>query len=457
MGIILVGLNYRTAPVELREQFSIPESAIEDYLKELLYQDGIEEAVLVSTCNRTEIYVVADTPTRALSSIETLLATLSHVNPQEFRTHLYQYQDLHAVKHLLRVVTGLDSMVVGETQILGQVRTAFLTAQQHHATGHIFNVLFRDAIAFGKRVQTETSIGQSAVSVSYAAVSLAKKVFGTLSQQTVLVVGAGKMADLTIKHLQAQGVERVLIVNRTFARAQEKALQYGGQALSIDRLADALCEADIVISSSGGQDYLIHPQVLAKRMTTRKLRPIFLIDIAVPRNIDPALAKWDDIYVYDIDDLQNVVASGMAHRQKEAQQVELMIEEQVTAFEHWRVSQDGVRLIASLQKKANAVQDAVLDSLFHKLPSLDERERKVVQKHLQSVVNQLLREPIASVKAFSQMEDGKEQLEIIARAFGLETAVESQSEANHFTVNHSPAPVKERQDQFRVIGTLSTI
>ncbi len=458
MNIVLVGLNYRSAPVEVREHFSVPEDELEQALIHLKQTAGIEEAVLVSTCNRTEVYVICDVIDTTRKDLESFFASISHVSPLDFRAHIYVYTGLQAVFHLHRVITGLDSMVLGETQILGQVRDAFLFAQARKATGHIFNQLFRDAITFGKRVQTETGIGQSAVSVSYAAVSLAKKVFDSLHEQSILVLGAGKMADLTMKHLQSQGVKQLFIVNRTLARAKEIAEQVGGVALPMDKLEEALLVADIVITSSGGASYLITQSTVSKRMMLRKSRPLFFIDIAVPRNVDPSISHLDNVYVYDIDDLQTVVTSGLATRQQEASRVNQMIEEQVAAFKTWLSSQNGVRIIASLQQKATEVQESVLDSLFHKLPDLDDKQKKIIQKHMASVVHQLLRDPILATKQIAVEKDSVLVLPILAKAFGLpyEDAM-TQSVTQEKAPRHITVDAIDKRGQVHPVSALTAL
>lgn len=419
MQILLIGLNYRTAPVEVRERFSVDESVLEQTLQDLLAMSGVREAVIVSTCNRTEIYAVTNHRTRGEQDVRELLSRVSGLPVDAFVSYLYTAVDHHAVTHLYRVVSGLDSMVVGETQILGQVRHAYLYAQSANATGPVLNQLFRSAVSLGKRVQTETTIGQSAVSVSYAAVSLAKKVFDSLAHKTVLVIGAGKMSDLTLTHLTAQGINRIFIVNRTLERAKEMAQRFGGRAFPLDQLAQALFEADIVISSTGSKEYVLTYSLLSDLMRQRKQRPLFCIDIAVPRDIDPALGRVTNIYLYDIDDLQGVVAANVALRKQESLRVEEMIQEEAAAFATWLLEQEVVPLIADLRKKAVEVQESVMDSLAHKLPELDERQMKVLQKHTMSIVNQLLREPIAQIKEMAVEPNGAEAMAAFARIFGL--------------------------------------
>lgn len=419
MHIVAIGINYRSATVDIREPFSVAADLLEQALSDLRALPAIEEAVLVSTCNRTEVYAVSSDVVAAKYEIESFFSQLSGLSPYSFRTHLYKLTDFDAVRHLLRVVVGMDSMVIGETQILGQVRTAFLSAQSFGTTGPVFNHLFRNAVAFAKRVQTETAIGQSAVSVSYAAASLAKRVFNTLADKTALIIGAGKMAELTLTHLRSQGIARVLVVNRTYERALDLAKRFEGEAFTTADLPAALGHADIVISSTGARGYVLTPEILAVTQKRRRRRPLFCVDIAVPRDIDPLVGKFDDVYVYDIDDLQDVVSSGVALRKQEALRVEEMIDEEVFAFARWVTEQDVTPLIMQLRERAGQIQQSVLESLEHKLPELGDREWKVVQKHVGSIVNQLLRDPIANLKDSVTEPDGQELMEAFARIFNL--------------------------------------
>lgn len=419
MHMLLVGINYKSAPVELRECFSISETQLVAALMRLRESPAVTEAVIVSTCNRTEVYAVVTDTAVARKAVHGLLEQVSNLTADSFHAHLYTETGQTVVRHLHRVVCGLDSMVIGETQILGQVRKAFLFAEAACATGSLLNQLFRRAISFGKRVQTETGLGQSAVSVSYAAVSLAKKVFDKLNDKTVVVIGAGKMSELTLTHLAAQGVGQILVVNRTYERARQLAASYGGHAFAASALPFALKEADIVISSTGSQDYVISADMAAELMKRRKRKPLFCIDIAVPRDIDPNLAKLNNVYLYDIDDLQDVVASNVSQRKQESVRVTAMIEQEVSSFANWLAEQEIVPLIAELRAKALLVQQGIMQSLAQKLPELDDRQRKILQKHTMSIVNQLLRDPIASIKEMAVEPGGNETLAAFARIFAL--------------------------------------
>ncbi len=443
MNLILMGLNYRSTPVELRERFSILDTELGATLRQVQQTCELDEIVIVSTCNRTEMYATADSAD-ARRRIARFLCDLSGLPAAVVQQHLYVHADSDAVRHLSRVVTGLDSMVLGETQILGQVRNAFLAAQTAGTTGRMLNHVFNAAIALGKRVHTETGIGQSAVSVGYAAVSLAKKVFTHLSDKSVLVIGAGKMSELTLAHLRAHGVRKIAVANRTAEHARQLAQKYGGRPIAMADVPAALRTADIVISSTGAHRLVLTRDVVEPVMRRRKQRPLFCIDIAVPRDIDPELARLDGVYIYDIDDLQNVVAHGFILREREASRVETMIDGEVAAFATWRDEQDVVPLIVELRGKATNIQSAVLDSLLHKLPGLEEREVLVLEKHLGSIVNQMLREPIANIKGMAREPDAADALAAFARIFGLSSAPAGAARPEAENTSGQPQSVGDR-------------
>ncbi len=420
MKILLVGINYRTAPVDLRECFTVPESMLAASILQLKEEVDCQEVVLLSTCNRTEIYAIVEDTSMAQAGIRRFLASVSHLPERDFYDHLYVKEGIYAIRHMLRVVTGMDSMIVGETQILGQFKHAYLFAQEEGATGSLLNALFNRVIAFGKKVQAETSIGQNAVSVSYAAVALAKKVFDQLQNKSVLVIGAGKMSELTLTHLAAQGVKDVMIANRTIARAETVAKKFSGQAITLDQLKEALIRADIVITSTGAQQLLMSAEMVGEAMRRRRMRPMFIIDIAVPRDVDPAVGKLSDVYLYDIDDLQEVVAANVSLRHQEAERVESWMEEEIISLQAWLQEQEAFPLIAALRQKAQNIQNEVLESLFHKLPDLDEHGKKVIQKHIQSIANQILRNPTVNLKAMATEPDGANHLQTFARLFEIE-------------------------------------
>lgn len=420
MHIVVVGLNYRTAPVEVREQFAFAEKDLPAALHQLMQTKSVLEGVVVATCNRTEIYVVVDRLHMCGYFIRSYMEQWFGVKSDVFAQHMYIYEDEQAIAHLFRVTCGLDSMVIGETQILGQVRSAFLTAQAEGVTGTWFNRLFKQAVTLGKRAHSETSIGESAVSVSYAAVELGKRIFGMFTGKRVLILGAGKMSELTVKHLYSSGAAEVIVANRTLARAAELAAKFSGKPSTIEHALQHLDEVDIVISSTGADGYVLTADQVADNMKRRPSRPLFMIDIAVPRDIDPAAASVPDVFLYDIDDLEGIVETNLEMRRSEAAKIEVMIEAELEDFQMW-LKTLGVRpVIRALQDKSNGIYEDTMDSLFNKLPELDEHQRKVIRRLTKSIVNQMMHDPINVIKELSGGKQGNEALEYFTQIFALQ-------------------------------------
>ncbi|QKS71882.1 glutamyl-tRNA reductase [Paenalkalicoccus suaedae] len=434
MHILVTSLNYKTTPVEIRENFAFKESELAEALAELRGSKSILECVLISTCNRTELYVVADQVHTGRYYTKLFLENWFGVPKEDFSHHLHVREDEHAIEHLFRVACGLDSMVLGETQILGQVRDSFQLAQAQQTTGTIFNELFKQAITLAKRAHSETAIGENAVSVSYAAVELGKKIFGDFADKKVLVMGAGKMSELTAKNLTSNGIADITVMNRTKERAEELAAKFSGQAQGMDKLHDSLIEADIMISSTGSSDYILRKEDVKQLIKKRKGRPLFLVDIAVPRDLDPALAELDNIYLYDIDDLQGIVAANLEERKQEAEKIELMIEEDLVSFSHWLDTLGVVPAITALRNKATTIQEQTMESLERKLSSLSEREKKVVRKHMKSIINQLLRDPITALKEIPAEENPEELLAYMTKVFGIEEEINSQEKTMSYNI-----------------------
>lgn len=429
MHIVVVGLNYRTAPVEVRERFSFAEKDMPQALQELLRTKSVLEGVIIATCNRTEIYVVVDRLHMCGYFIRSFMEKWFGISREEFTKHLYMYEDEQAIRHLFRVACGLDSMVLGETQILGQVRSAFLLSQSEKATGTWFNMLFKQAVTLSKRAHSETAIGESAVSVSYAAVELGKRVFGSFSGKRVLILGAGKMSELTAKHLSGAGAEEVIVANRTFARAQELASKFSGTPCSMQEAMQRLEEVDILISSTGAEGYVITSAQVAQSMKQRPDRPLFMIDIAVPRDIDPAISELQNVFLYDIDDLEGIVESNMEMRRGEALKIENMIEEEISSFANWLQTLGVKPVIRALQEKSSSIHESTLESLFNKLPELDERQRKVIRRLTKSIINQIMHDPINRIKELAGEENGAEALNMFTQIFSLEEQMERLAES----------------------------
>lgn len=439
MHIIAVGLNYRTAPVEVREKFTFTEKELPDALNALIGTKSIMECVIVATCNRTELYAVVDRHQLCGHYIRSFMEKWFGLPREQFTNHLYMYEDESAIRHLFKVTSGLDSMVIGETQILGQVKSAFLLAQDMKTTGTVFNMLFKQAVTMAKRAHSETMIGESAVSVSYAAVELGKQIFGQFNRKTVMIIGAGETGELTAKHLYANGAERILVVNRTFERAAQLADKFGGTPLSLEEGLQKLPETDIIISSTGSEHYVLNRLQVAEAMKRRKSKPLFMIDIAVPRDLDPAIASVENVFLYDIDDLEGIVESNLEQRRREAAKIEVMIDETMTEFEQWYKTLGVVPLIRSLQTKASDIHLETMNSLSNKLPGLSERELKVIHKLTKSMMNQMMQDPILRIKEMAGEKRAEEAMDMFVKLFALEELAESQQQSGLYPGAAKPA------------------
>ncbi|WP_427137118.1 glutamyl-tRNA reductase [Psychrobacillus psychrodurans] len=426
MHTIVVGVNYRTAPVEIREKLSFVEAELPNAMQALQDQKSILENVIVSTCNRTEIYATVDQLHTGKYYVKQFLANWFDIPLENLSTYLFVHEDDQANNHLFRVTAGIDSMVLGETQILGQVKKSFLNGQENGTTGTIFNQLFKQAVTFAKRAHAETAIGENAVSVSYAAVELGKKIFGSLNHKHVVILGAGKMGELAIQNLHGSGAEKVTVINRTFEKAKELASKFDGNAKPMDELQCALLEADILISSTGSTEFVIDLELMQFVERLRKGKPLFMVDIAVPRDLDPRIGDLPNVFLYDIDDLQGIVEANLAERERAAQQINQMIETEIEQFNDWVTTLGVVPIIAALRQKANTIQAETMASIENKMPNLTDRERKILSKHTKSIVNQLLKEPILQAKELSVAKDPSAQLQLFQQIFGIEEDVQKE-------------------------------
>ncbi|MEB3100400.1 glutamyl-tRNA reductase [Ferviditalea candida] len=429
MHIVAVGLNYRKAPVDIREKFTFSDESLPVALQQLKRTKSILECVILSTCNRTEIYAVVDQQQVCGHYIRSFLANWFQIEIGEFADYLTIYEDNEAIRHLFSVTAGLDSMVIGETQILGQVRNAFLLAQKHNATGTLFNMLFKQAITMAKKAHSETSIGENPVSVSYAAVELGKKIYGNFKNKNVMIIGAGKMSELTLKHLHANGVGKIVVANRTLQKAKELAGQFAGTFCSMGQLEEMLVEQDIdiVISSTGADGYVLTLEQMEPVMKKRKSKPLFMIDIAVPRDLDPRLMDMPNVYLYDIDDLEGIVESNLEQRKREAMKVDKLIEHELEMFHQWYRLLGVGPVIGALQEKANRIHQETMSNMLQKLPDLTEREIKVIRKLSKSMLTQMLHDPIMRIKELSAGRRGVEELDLIRELFALEDMLKEQA------------------------------
>ena len=427
MHILAVGLNYKTAPVEIREKLSFNEADLADAMKALKNKKSILENIIVSTCNRTEIYAVADQIHTCRYYIKEFLSEWFGIEKEEFSPYLFIYEGDGAIEHLFQVSCGLDSMVLGETQILGQVRSSYLLAQKENTIGTVFNHLFKQALTLANKAHSETEINTNAVSVSYAAVELAKKIFGSLNGKSVLIIGAGKMGELAVQNLHGSGADDITVINRTYEKAVTLAGKVGGKAKQLQELQCALVEADILICSTGSKDYVINKEMMPFVNKLRKGRPIFMVDIAVPRDLDPGLAEHDNVFLYDIDDLEGIVEANMAERRTAAQKIELMIEAEAAEFNQWVNMLGVVPVISALRSKALSIQAETMVSIERKLPHLSERDKKVLNKHTKSIINQLLKDPILHAKEMADEPNAREALDQFVKIFHLEELIENEA------------------------------
>lgn len=437
MHIIVVGLNYRTAPVEVRERFTFADRDLPDALKQLKQTKSIMECVIVATCNRTELYAVVDRPHLCGHYIRSFMEKWFGTPRQQFTSDLYMYEDERAIEHLFRVTCGLDSMVIGETQILGQVKNAFLLAQEQKTTGTLFNSIFKQAVTLAKKAHSDTAVGEAAVSVSYAAVELGKRIFGQFGGKTVMIVGAGKMSELTAKHLYASGVERVFVVNRTYDRAVQLADKFNGTPLNMTEAISRLHETDIVISSTGSDGFVLVREQVEAAMRKRKSRPLFMIDIAVPRDLDPAIASVENVFLYDIDDLEGIVESNMEQRRQEAAKIETFIASELDLYREWYKTLGVAPLIQALQTKAAGIHEETMGSLANKLPDLSARELKIIHKLTKSIVNQMMHDPILRIKEMAGEKHADDAMDMFVKLFALEEEV-AQAEQRSATAKPQP-------------------
>ncbi|QQK80953.1 glutamyl-tRNA reductase [Salicibibacter cibi] len=451
MHIIVASIDYKNAPVDLREQFAFDDEDLPEALGTLREMKSILECTIVSTCNRTEVYAVVDQLHTGRHFTKKFLSQWFDAPQDSFSHVLNVRENDDAVVHLMRVSTGLESMVIGETQILGQVKSSFRTAQKLGATGTVFNQLFRQVITFAKRAHKETEINDTPASVSYAAVELGKQMFGDFTGKHVLVFGAGKMSELTAQHLRANGSETITVMNRTYARAEELADHVKGQARSLEEMENTLLDTDVLISSTGSDQYLLQRENVEDIIKKRRGRPLFMVDIAVPRDIDPELGKLEDVYLYDVDDLEGIVAANMAERETAAAKIEAMLKQEIEVFKNWLHELGVVPVISALRTKALSIQSETMKSIERKIPDLDERERKVLRKHTKSIVNQILKEPITRAKEMAAEENREDALALFTEIFGLEDEVAEAKEAEALKIleeaqKEAQSAPEEKQD-----------
>lgn len=398
MELIVIGLNHKTAAIDIREKLAFPEERIETALQQVKSLPSLKENMILSTCNRVEIYAAARETEKAVIELKHFLSHYHHLPLREFDKNLYALVGEGAVEHIFRVASSLDSMVVGEPQILGQIKEAYNLAVESKTSGLILHRLLHRAFHVAKRVRTETKIGNSAVSVSYVAVELAKKIFGTLERRTVLLIGAGEMCELAARHLISGGIEKVLVTNRTFERALTLSQEFKGEAIPFEEIGQGLKRVDIVISATNSAQFLIHHDQVLKVIKDRKQRPIFFIDIADRRDIEPRVGDIENVYLYNIDDLQKVANENIQDREKEAQKAETIVQDEVAKFVNWYHSLEVTPVIVSLKEKFEEIRKKELGKTLSLHPSLSEKERQSLEALTSAIINKILHDPLTLLK-----------------------------------------------------------
>lgn len=395
--IILIGVNHKTAPVEIREPLALKETD-EVPLRLFASVEGVREVLFLSTCNRVEILFTTRESSGALERVKEVWGSRSGLAPSQMNEFLYEYRNEDAIRHLFMVASSLDSMVVGEPQILGQLKDAYRMASEHKSAGMVLNKLLHRAFSVAKKVRTETRIGSQAVSISYAAVELARKIFGEFEGKVAMLIGAGEMAELAAQHLLAGGISHLIIANRTLERAVELSKELGGEAIGLDEVEDAMIKADIVISSTGAPGFVLTKDQVKRTMRPRRHRLLFLIDIAVPRDIDPQVNDIENVYLYDIDDLKGVVEENKEQRAREAKKAERMVEVEVLKFLSWMKSLDVLPVIQSIQSKAEAIRVREIERTRKRLGNLTEEQEEALQVLTRSIVQKILHDPIICLR-----------------------------------------------------------
>lgn len=419
MHVFLLGVSHKTAPVELRERLDFSSRDVGTAVQALAARSAATEAVLLSTCNRSEVYVVSDDPLRARADIIQFLCSYHDLPAEAFVPHVFERSDGDATRHLFRVVAGLDSLIVGEPQILGQVKDAFQVAYEHQCAGPLLTRLFQASFGVGKRVRSETALGEGAVSVGFAAVELARKIFGRLTGRSVLVVGAGEIATLTAHHLHGQGVGRIVVTSRTAASAEKLADSVSGSAVGWDKLGTAVAEADIIVTGTGSSQPVLTRSSMEAATNGRRSRPLFIMDLAVPRDVEASVGTLEDVFLYNVDDLQALVHSNVSRRGSEVERAEAIVGEESVRFAVWRRSRGAVPTVVALRRRFESIRQAELERLGVKLAGLSAADRERVDEVTRLIVEKLLLEPTSQLKALPDEETQATYTEAISRLFGL--------------------------------------
>jgi glutamyl-tRNA reductase len=422
--IVLVGLNHDTAPVEIRERLAYREVEVPDALERLAEHDPIEECLILSTCNRVEVLVRGQDNQGAADSVKRFLAGERRVALEQLNGHLYVRHDEEAVRHLFEVACGLDSMILGEPQILGQIKQAYAVARKVGSTGPVLDHLLQQGFSAAKQVRTDTGIARNAVSVAFAAVELARKIFGELTGRSVLVIGAGKMADLATKHLVANGIEKIFVTSRNISRAAGFARKFGGESVEWEQAWKHLEQVDVVVAGTAAPGTVLHRRDVQKMVRARRSRPLFIIDIAVPRDVEPAINDLPNVYLYDIDDLQGIIDDNLQDRRRAAIEARRMVDVHVRSFQHWQRSLGVAPTIVALRENLLDVGRQEIERFHRKLGRMSPEQAQAVEELTRAVIQKILHPPIRQLKKLADRGDADRYAALYREIFGIEGEVE---------------------------------
>ena len=420
MSIILAGVSHHNTPLSIRERLYFPETHMDEWLDRLAGYSGLDERIILSTCNRVEVYSAAEDFDQGLDAIHRFFLESRDIGADELNAHLYVHREAEATRHLFTVASSLDSMVVGEPQILGQVKEAYRVAQASGHAGKALTNLFSRAFRVAKKIREQTPIGESPVSVSSVAVDLAKRIFGSLAGKNVLLLGAGEMGEAAARHLKASGADNLHVANRTLARAQELAAKLKGSTVSFDNLEGALIDADIVIASTASQGFILDKPIVASALEQRRDAPVFLIDIAVPRNVAPDVNDLEDAYLYDVDDLQSVAADNLRGREEIARDAREILESEVQTYLARQQAEELRHTFAAIRFFAESMRQEEVQKTFSRLPELGEEGRDALDAMTKALVNKLLHHPFAVLRRMSEEDVEGISVESVQKLFGVE-------------------------------------
>ncbi len=419
MDILVVGLNHKTAPVDIRETLAFDDQSVPRALIEFRERMPGAEVVILSTCNRVELYIASSEAEKLSDEVTRFLADFHSLNAESFAPHLYHHYDKDAVRHLFTVCSSLDSLVVGEAEILGQAKKAYMLALEEGVSGKALNALFQRAFGTAKNVRSKSSIGSGRVSIASVAVEFAQKIFTDFSDKTVMIIGAGEMGELTLKHMVESGISAVIVANRTYEKAVALADQYDGMAIKYESFTDSMHQADVIISTSGAPHYIIHPKDLPPVLKARRNRPMLLIDIAVPRDIHPDIDNVENAYLYNIDDLDRVVSENIGFREKELEHCAAIVDAETEEFTAWLRTLDRGSVIKGFHESLHEVRKAELVRSLNKMPDLDESSRREIEYLTERIVNKILNRPTQALKEEASRSDGYRLVDAIKQLFDL--------------------------------------